>query len=101
MSSMANLKTFTRALTVFCLAVFIYFFIPDSLSHLSELLKYIIIIAIIVILMMYNQILGSLSSSQPSTESDKPNGVPDYLTTQSSTDNLYENLKSLVISTAE
>ena len=101
MSSMANLKTFTRALIVFCLAVFIYFFIPDSLSHLSELLKYIIIIAIIVVLMMYNQILGSLSSSQPSTVSDKQKGVPDYLTTQSSTNNLYENLKSLVISTAE
>jgi len=101
MSSMANLKTFTRALTVFCLAVLIYFFVPDSLSHLSELLKYIIIIAIIVILMMYNQILGSLSSSQPSTGSDKPDGVPDYLTTQSSTNNLYENLTSLVISTAK
>tara|TARA_B100000959_G_scaffold118756_1_gene124866 strand:- start:115 stop:1866 length:1752 start_codon:yes stop_codon:yes gene_type:complete len=98
---MANLKTFTRALTVFCLAVLIYFFVPDSLSHLSELLKYIIIIAIIVILMMYNQILGSLSSSQPSTGSDKPDGVPDYLTTQSSTNNLYENLTSLVISTAK
>ena len=62
MSSMANLKTFTRALTVFCLAVFFYFFIPDSLAHLSGLLKYILIVAIIVILMMYNQILGSLSA---------------------------------------
>ena len=59
-------------LTVFCLSVFFYFFIPDSLAHLSGLLKYILIIAIIVILMMYNQILGSLSGSQPSTGSDVP-----------------------------
>ena len=98
---MANLKTFTSALIVFCLAVFIYFFVPDSLAHLSELLKYIIIIAIIVILMMYNQILGSLSGSQPSTGSDVPDRVPDAVITQSSTHNLYENLKSLVISTAK
>ena len=33
--------------------------------------------------------------------SDVPNGVPDSLGTQSSTNNLYENLKSLVISTAK
>ena len=98
---MANLKTFTRALTVFCLAVFFYFFIPDSLAHLSGLLKYILIIAIIVILMMYNQILGSLSAPQSSAGSDVPDGVPDAVTTQSSTHNLYENLKSLVISTAK
>ena len=98
---MANLKTFTRSLTVFCLAVFIYFFVPDSLPHLSELLKYVIIIAIIVILMMYSQILGSLSSSHSSTGSDVPNGIPDSLRTQSSTNTLYENLTSLVISTAK
>ncbi len=101
MSSMANLKTFTRALTVFCLAVLFYFFIPDSLAHLSGLLKYILIIAIIVILMMYNQILGSLSAPQSSAGSDVPDGVPDAVTTQSTTHNLYENLKSLVISTAK
>ena len=51
--------------------------------------------------MMYNQILGSLSSSQPSTGSDVPDRVPDAVITQSSTHNLYENLKSLVISTAK
>ena len=101
MSSMDNLKTFTRTLTVFCLSVFIYFFVPDSLGHLSELLKYVIIIAIIVILMMYSQILSSLSASQPFTGSDVPNEVPESLRTQSSTNSLYENLKSLVISTAK
>ena len=100
MSSMVNLKTFTRALTVFCLSVFIYFFVPDSLGHLSELLKYVIIIAIIVILMMYSQILSSLSASQPFTGSDVPNGIADSLRTKSSTNTLYENLTSLIISTA-
>ena len=50
---------------------------------------------------MYNQILGSLSAPQSSAGSDVPDGVPDAVTTQSSTHNLYENLKSLVISTAK
>ena len=57
MSSMVNYKTFTRALTLFCIIVFLYTIIPQSYNWIESILKYIVIIFVVVILMMYNKIL--------------------------------------------
>ena len=58
MSSMVNYKTFTRALTLFCLLVFLYTIIPQNYNWIESTLKYILIIFVVVILMMYNKILS-------------------------------------------
>ena len=58
MSFMVNQKTFTKALTVFCLIVFFYTIIPSEYNTVLSILKYIIIIFVIIILMMYNKILS-------------------------------------------
>ena len=57
MSSMVNHKTFTKALTLFCLSVFLYTIIPQKYNLILLILKYILIIFVIIILMMYNKIL--------------------------------------------
>ncbi len=99
MASNDNLQLFSKALTVFCFIVFIYFFIPDSLSTFSNLLKYLIIIATIVILMFYNKVLGEFTI--PELPSQNPSISFDISTIKSknSTKDLYENLTSLVIAT--
>ena len=58
MSSMVNHKTFTKALTLFCLSVFLYTIIPQKYNLILLILKYILIIFVIIILMMYNKILS-------------------------------------------
>ena len=58
MSSMVNYKTFTRALTLFCLLVFLYTIIPQNYNWIESILKYILIIFVVIILMMYNKILS-------------------------------------------
>ena len=98
MASNDNLQLFTKALTAFCLIVFIYFFIPDSLSIFTDILKYLIIIATIVILMFYYKILGEYTMPE---SPQNPSLLLDINTIKSknSTKNLYQNLTSLVIST--
>ena len=66
MSSMVNYKTFTRALTLFCLIVFAYTLIPNDLQWIESLLKYTIIIFVIIILMMYNKILSGIQNNRQS-----------------------------------
>ena len=99
MASNDNLQLFTKALTAFCFIVFIYFFIPDSLSTFSNLLKYLIIIATIIILMFYNKVLGEFTMTE--LPSQNPNLSFDISTIKSknSTKDLYQNLTSLVIAT--
>ena len=58
---MASLKNFTSLLTVFCILVFSYFFIPDTYGLLISFIKYIIIVLSIVILMIYYNLIGDLS----------------------------------------
>ena len=68
MSSMVNYKTFTRALTLFCLIVFAYTLIPNDLQWIESLLKYTIIIFVIIILMMYNKILSGIQDNRQSQD---------------------------------
>ena len=65
MSSMVNYKTFTRALTLFCLFVFLYTLIPQDYNRIELILKYIVIIFVVIILMMYNKILSILQGTEP------------------------------------
>ena len=58
MSFMVNQKIFTKALTVFCLLVFLYTVIPSEYNMVASILKYILIIFVIIILMMYSKILN-------------------------------------------
>ena len=101
MSSMMNLKIFTKALTVFCLIVLLYFFIPQSLAYLAPILKYLIIISVILILIMYYQIIDFLTLPDSQSLIDEDRSLDDLTLQNSSTSNQYENLKSLVMSTAE
>ena len=101
MSSMMNLKIFTRALTVFCLLILLYFFIPQSLAFFAPTLEYLIILSVIIILIMYYQIMDLLPFSNSQLFKNEDESVDTLALQNSSTSDLYENLKSLVMSTAE
>ena len=60
---MVNLKHFTKALSLFCLAVFIYTIIPEKTSWITLVFKYVIIVYVIIILIMYNKILSEFSDT--------------------------------------
>jgi diguanylate cyclase (GGDEF)-like protein len=100
MSSINSLPSFTKALTAFCLVLLVYLFLPDSLSSLSQILKYLLIIGIIILLMMSNKALGQIASPQESVPASKSSvGNDSYSIESNTTTNLYENLKKLVLST--
>ena len=102
MSRINNLPTFTKALAAFCLVLFIFLFLPESLSNYSEILRYLILLGIIVILMIYSQLLGSLTSSPAqAAEAADTDESTTYQTDLKTTDHLYENLKKLVLSTVK
>ncbi len=58
MLSVVNYKTFTKALTLFCLFVFLFTIIPQRYGLVLLISKYILIIFVIIILLMYNKILS-------------------------------------------
>ena len=72
MSSMENYKTFTKALTLFCLLVFLYTIIPQKYNLIVLVLKYSVIIFVVIILMMYNKVLSNSHGNevQLQTKSD-------------------------------
>ena len=102
MSTINNLPIFTKALAAFCLVLFIFLFLPESLSNYSEILRYLILLGIIVILMIYSQLLGSLTSSPAqAVEVAHTDESTTYQTDLKTTNHLYENLKKLVLSTVK
>ena len=98
---MVNLKSFTNALTVFCILILVQFLIPDSFPKLGALLKYITVISTIIILMMYNKILGEIPISDLNNEvgPDTINHTPIINLERATPKELYENLIKLVIET--
>ena len=102
MSTLNNLPTFTRALATFCIVLFIFLFLPESLSNFSEILKYLILVGIVVVLMIYSKLLGSLTFSPPEAiEITHTDESTIYQIESKTTDQLYENLKKLVLSTVK
>ena len=103
MSTFINQKTFTNALTFFCIIVFIQFFVPESLSTLQFILKYVIIVSSIIILMIYYKLLDN--NFNPSEVEDLKNADSNLNDSnlieiqRSSTKQLYKNLTSIVIKT--
>jgi len=97
---MINLSNFTRTLTAFCLVLFIYLFLPDSLSNLGPILKYVLLVGIIVLLMMYNQFLSNYSDT-PETSSNKSqrSETTPSITNTSTTTSQYDKLQSIVLNT--
>jgi len=89
-------------LTVFCLVVFAYIVIPQNFPQISEILKYIIIISIIIILMIYNQILSSNTSSNLNDIIGSNLSYPtSKVINHDNIKDLYKNLTSLIVSTAK
>ena len=78
MSFMVNQKTFTKALTLFCLLVFFYTIIPSEYNMILSILKYIIIIFVIIILMMYNKILNLYQEKEIEFQEKKDSNVALY-----------------------
>ena len=101
MPSMINFSNFTRAFTAFCLVVFIYILIPDTMPILNQGLKFGVLIGIVLLLMFYNQLLKqSGSNSTPSEKKSQQSDLDLYSQSSGLANELYENLKSLVLSTA-
>ena len=68
---MKNLKSFSSALTAFCMLVFIYSFMPESFVKTSQFLKYLTIISSIIVLMMFYRILEQTDTSVESDQKGK------------------------------
>ena len=75
MSFMVNQKTFTKALTLFCLLVFLYTVFPDDYNTIGSILKYILIVFVIIILMMYNKILNISQERETEIQENKDSEV--------------------------
>jgi len=100
---MVNLKSFTNALTIFCILVFVQFIIPDSFPKLGALLKYATIISTIIILMMYNKILGEIPiyDSNDVLDQNGQNNDSEIKLERATPKKLYESLTNLVIETTK
>ncbi|MFL2982929.1 MAG: diguanylate cyclase [Candidatus Neomarinimicrobiota bacterium] len=102
MLTFANQRTFTSALTLFCIIIFLYFFIPESLSTLIAAIKYVIIVSTIIVLMMYYKILDGNPNSKENNDLEKEvkNDLFAIEIQSSNTKELYKDLTSIVINTA-
>ena len=101
MSSIANIKNFTTALTLFCVAIFIFFILPESLSTFNNALKYILIIYSIVILMMYSKILNELENDSSEKSNLKDVNQIAFEIKNKTAKELYDKLISLTIQTCK
>ena len=75
---MVNQKTFTKAFTLFCLLVFFYTIVPSDYNAVVSTLKYIIIIFVIIILMMYNKILNLYQEKEVKLNEGEGSNVARY-----------------------
>ncbi len=97
MSSMVNFQSFTRALTLFCLIVFLYTLMPDDIHWIKSFLKYIVIISLIIILMMYNKILSGTPDKINESMNHK-NNIVDVITVNNTTfKNSFKDLTDQVL----
>ena len=98
---MINFTSFTRAFTLFCLVVFFYILVPESTDTLKQVLKFSILIGIIGILIFYNQLLKQSGlNSLVSDEKPKQSDEDSFAQSSDIANALYDNLKSLILSTA-
>ena len=100
---MINIKSFSKALTAFCLLVFFQFFVPESVPKVIIFLKYLTIISTILILVMYNKILEEIIISDADGEFkiEGKDDVSEIRLNRPSPKKLYEHLIEFVIQTAK
>ena len=100
---MKNLKSFSSALTAFCMLVFIYSFMPEPFVKTSQFLKYLTIISSIIVLMMFYRILEqtetSFESEQQGKDTEKNNKEIKFR--RASPKKLYKHLTNLIIQTTK
>ena len=103
MLSLINIRSFSWALTAFCVLIFIQFILPDSLSTIIVFLKYITIISTIIILVMYNRILEEIENPEDNNEFDieSQGTVSEIKLNRASPKKLYEYLTKFVIQTTK
>ncbi len=103
MSSIINLKSFSSALIAFCMLVFIYSFMPNTLPKISLFLKYLTIFATIIILIMFYKILEQTDTFNHIEDSDNDivDGDSEIILKRASPKKLYEDLTKLVIQTTK
>ena len=70
---MVNYKTFTRALTLFCLLVFLYTIIPQNYNWIESILKYILISLFAILFILGLEITDSIPSLQNSQSNNVVN----------------------------
>ena len=103
MPLMKNLKSFSSALTAFCMLVLIYSFMPESFVKTSQFLKYLTIISSIIVLMMFYRILEqtetSVESEQQGKDTEKNNQEIKFR--RASPKKLYKHLTNLIIQTTK
>ena len=98
MSSNINLTTFTKAIFLFCLVVFIYILLPDSLLILKQGFKFIIFVGIFIIIFLSSKLLNNdeLESTDNNAKRSDDRGSSTKI--DSSPNELYDKLNSLIIS---
>ena len=103
MLSLINIRSFSWALTAFCVLIFIQFILPDSLSTIIVFLKYITIISTVIILVMYNRILEEIENPEDNNEFDieSQGTVSEIKLNRASPKKLYEYLTKFVIQTTK
>ena len=103
MSSMINLKSFSSALTAFCVLIFVYSFMPESFVKTNQLLKYFTIISTIIILMMFYRILEQTETFVQNEQHDNntEKGNQEIKLRRASPKKLYEHLTRLIIETTK
>ena len=98
MSSNINLTTFTKAIFLFCLVIFIYILLPDSLLILKQGFKFIIFVGIFIIIFLSSKLLNNdeLESTDNNAKRSDDRGSSTKI--DSSPNELYDKLNSLIIS---
>ena len=103
MPSMISLKSFSSALTAFCMLVFVYSFMPESFVKISQFLKYLTIISTIIILMMFYRIFEHTETSVENEQqgNDTEKGNQEIKFERASPKKLYKHLTKLIIHTTK
>ncbi len=98
MSSNINLTTFTKAIFLFCLIVFIYTLLPDSSLILKQGFKFIIFVGIFIIVLLSSKLLNNdaLESTYNNAKQSDDRGSSTKI--DSSPNELYDKLNSLISS---
>ena len=105
MFSHINLGNFTKALIAFCLAVFVFALLANSNNASGEILRYIILVGVVLLLLLYNYTLEQYGSENSLSSLSSVTGEhkfeQSYKIQFPPTKGLYDELQMLVRSTVK